>query len=227
VKILLLLLFAWMPLRQETSLEVFVTCRAPEIFSDYRNANFRQVIRPVASGLDVTLQSRTLSLRQWNHALRTDEAYVAALAQPMRLTFIQVRLNALSVAEYLENISALLKSHISYSESELPQDALAVVTKKKANCIGFCNLAQTLLACVGIVSRPVNGFYLREEGEQVEPLPHRWLEIDLPGKQKIFYDPQYQSFSSRYLVANLGFPLERIERFKGIIVKKSKKIVDE
>ncbi len=39
---------------------------------------------------------------------------------------------------------------------------------------------------------------------RVEPVPHRWLEIDLPGERRVFYDPQYQDFSSRYLVTNLG-----------------------
>jgi transglutaminase-like putative cysteine protease len=227
VRMLLLLLYVWTPLRQETSLEVFVTCRTPEIFSDYRNTNFKQEIRPGGDGLNIKIKSRTLSLQNLNHVIRTAELYVAGQDPVVREIFSQVRLNALSVADYLKNISLFLKNQIEYTEADLPQEAAAVLVQKKAHCIGFANVAQTLLACIGIVSRPVNGFYLRENNKRVEPVPHRWLEIELPGKRRVFYDPQYQDFSSRYLVTNLGFPLDRIERFAGVIVRKNKKILDE
>ncbi|MEI6613761.1 MAG: hypothetical protein WCL37_02575, partial [Chrysiogenales bacterium] len=84
-----------------------------------------------------------------------------------------------------------------------------------------------LLACAGIVSRPVNGFYLRENNAVIEPVPHRWLEIELPGERRVFYDPQYQDFSSRYLVTDQNVVFNRIEKFLGVVVKKSKKIMDE
>ena len=227
MRTLLLLLYVWTPLRQETSLEVFVTCQTPEIFSDYHNTNFKQEINPGSDGLNIKIKSRTLSLQNLNHVIRTAERYVAGQDPVVREIFGQVRLNALSVADYLKNISAFLRNRIEYSEADLPQEAAAVLVQKKAHCIGFTSVAQTLLACVGIVSRPVNGFYLRENNKRVEPVPHRWLEIELPGKRRVFYDPQYQDFSSRYLVTNLGVPLDRIERFQGVIVRKNKKIVDE
>jgi transglutaminase-like putative cysteine protease len=227
VKALLLLLYVWTPLRQETNLEVFVTCRTPEIFRDYRNYNFKQEIRPVNDGLKVRLKSRTLNLQNLNHVIRTDERYLSAQGPGIGRVFGQVSKNALSVAEYLNNISLFIKNQIEYTEADLPQEVEAVLGQRKAHCIGFANIAQTLLACVGISSRPVNGFYLREKEGRVEPVPHRWLEIDLPGSRQVFYDPQYQDFSSRYLVINVGLSLERIERFAGVIIKKSKKIVDE
>jgi transglutaminase-like putative cysteine protease len=227
VKILLLLLYVWTPLRQETSLEVFVSCRTPEIFSNYRNFNFKQVIVPAAGGLSVKIRSRTLSLQNLNHLIRPDERFLASQEPVIRHVFEQVRLNALSVADYLRNISEFLRNRIEYSDVDLPQEAAAVLEQAKGHCIGFANVAQALLACVGIASHPVNGFYLSEDHGRVEPVPHRWLEIDLPGERRVFYDPQYQDFSSRYLVTNLGVPLERIERFAGIIVKKNKKILDE
>jgi hypothetical protein len=225
--ILLMLLYVWTPLRQETSLELFVSCRTPELFSNYRNFNFKQEIVPGSGGLNVKIKSRTLSLGNLNHRISPDESYVATQGPQVRLVFAQVRLNALSVADYLENISDFLKNRIEYSEAELPQEAEAVLAQAKGHCIGFANVAQALLACIGIASRPVNGFYLLEERGRVEPVPHRWLEIDLPGERRVFYDPQYQDFSSRYLVTNLGFPLQSIERFAGVIVKKNKKILDE
>ena len=227
MKALLLLLYVWTPLRQETSLEVLVSCRTPEIFSNYRNFNFKQEIVPGAEGLSVKIRSRTLSLQNLNHLIQPDARFIAAQGPELRSVFEQVRLNALSVADYLGNISAFMRDRIEYSEVDLPQDAAAVLMQAKGHCIGFANVAQALLACVGIASHPVNGFYLREDHGRVEPVPHRWLEIDLPGERRVFYDPQYQDFSSRYLVTNLGVPLERIERFAGVIVKKSKKIVDE
>jgi transglutaminase-like putative cysteine protease len=227
VKALLLLLYVWTPLRQETSVELFVTCRTPEIFSDYRNFNFKQEIIPGAGGLRVKIRSRTLSLQNLNHLVRPDGRFIASQAPEIRRVFEQVRTNALSVADYLGNVSAFLRSHIEYSDVDLPQEAAAVLEQEKGYCIGFANVAQALLACVGIPSHPVNGFYLREERGRVEPVPHRWLEIDLPGERRVFYDPQYQDFSSRYLVTRSGVPLERVERFAGVIVRKNKKILDE
>ena len=225
--LLLMLLYVWTPLRQETSLEVFVTCRTPELFSDYRNFNFKQEVVPGVGGLNVKIKSRTLSLGNLNHRIRTAEPYLAAQGPEIRRVFSQVRLNALSVADYLKNINDFLKHRIVYSEADLPQEAEAVLAQAQGHCIGFANVAQSLLACIGIASRPVNGFYLREEGGRVEPVPHRWLEIELPGEHRVFYDPQYQDFSSRYLVTNLGFPLQGVERFAGVVVRKSKKILDE
>jgi transglutaminase-like putative cysteine protease len=225
--LLLMLLYVWTPLRQEISLEVFVTCRTPEIFSDYRNFNFKQEIAPGRDGLNVKIKSRTLSLGNLNHRIRAAESYVAAQGPELRAAFDQVRLNALSLADYLKNINDFLKHRIAYSEAESPQEPEAVLAQASGHCIGYANVARALLACVGIDSRPVNGFYLREEQGRVEPVPHRWLEIDLPGERRVFYDPQYQDFSSRYLVTKTGFPLQGIERFAGVIVKKNKKILDE
>lgn len=227
MKALLLFFFAWASLSQESSLEVFVACRAPEIFSDFRNSNFKQEVVAVSGGLNVKIKSRSLSLRNLNHRVRTDEKYLAAQGQEVRLAFDEVRRQALSLADYLRHISVFLNNRIEYTEADLPQEAAAVLAQKRGHCIGFANVAQSLLACVGIASRPVNGFFLRELEGRVEPIPHRWLEIVLPGERRVFYDPQYQDFSSRYLVTNLGVPLERIERFAGVVVSKTKKILDE
>ncbi len=227
MKALLLLLVAWTSLSQESSLEVFVAVRAPEVFSAYRNFNFRQDVAPAAGGLNVKLKSHSLRWRHLNHRVVVAEGYLAAQGEEVRRAFEQVRLDALSLADYLRNISLFLKNRIVYDEADLPQEAAAVLAQGRGHCIGFANVAQALLAGVGIAGRPVNGFFLREEGGRVEPVPHRWLEIDLPGGRRVFYDPQYQDFSARYLVTNLGVPLESIERFAGIVVRKSKKVLDE
>lgn len=226
MKALLLLLYFWMPLRQESNLEVFVACRTPEIFSNYHNYNFTQEISGNPQGLNVKIKSQTLSLKNLNHAIASDERYVAGQGPLITSVFNQVRKNAISVGEYLRNISFFLKNSITYSEADLPQETVAVLLNRRAYCIGYANVAQTLLACAGIVSRPINGFYLRENNSVIEPVPHRWLEIDLPGERRVFYDPQYQDFSSRYLVTDQSVVFNRIEKFMGVIVKKSKKIMD-
>jgi transglutaminase-like putative cysteine protease len=227
VKTLFLLLYIWMPLRQESNLEVFVACRTPEIFSNYRNYNFKQEISGNPEGLRVKIKSQTFSLKNLNHALGNDENYLAGQDPLIRTVFSQLRQNAISVGDYLQNISFFLTNSISYSEADLPQETMAVLLNRRAHCIGYANVAQTLLACVGIVSRPVNGFYLREKDNVIEPVPHRWLEIDLPGERRVFYDPQYQDFAARYLVTDQSVVFNRIERFLGVVVKKSKKIMDE
>jgi transglutaminase-like putative cysteine protease len=227
MKALLLLLYIWMPLRQESNLEVFVTCRAPEIFSNYRNYNFKQEISGNAKGLNVKIKSQTLNFKNLSHALANDENYIAGQDPLIKALFSRLRQSANSVGDYLQNISFFLKNSITYSEADLPQETVAVLLNRQAHCIGYANVAQTLLACAGIVSRPVNGFYLRENNSLIEPVPHRWLEIDLPGERRVFYDPQYQDFSSRYLVTDPSVVFSRIERFRGVIVKKNKKIMDE
>jgi len=50
---------------------------------------------------------------------------------------------------------------------------------------------------------------------------HPWFKADAAG------DPQYQDFSSRYLVTAPSVAFNRIERFLGVVVKKNKKILDE
>ncbi|HSQ36010.1 MAG TPA: transglutaminase-like domain-containing protein [Candidatus Binatia bacterium] len=227
MKIALMLLFIWMPLRQESRLEVFVSCRTPEIFSNYRNDNFRQDIFSNQDGVHVKIKSRTLSFKSLNHVLGADEAFLAEQRPAVRTVFAQLRQNAISVGDYLQNISLFLKNSISYSEAELPQETAAVLLNRRAHCIGYTHVAQTLLACAAIASRPVNGFYLQENNAVIEPVPHRWLEIVLPGDRRVFYDPQYQDFSSRYLVTDQSVMLNRVERFLGVVVKKSKKILDE
>jgi transglutaminase-like putative cysteine protease len=227
VKILLLLLYIWTPLRQESNLEVLVACRTPEIFSNYRNYNFKQEVSGTADGLSVKIKSQTLSLKNLNHALADDVSYVAGQDPLVRTVYGQLRQNAISIGDYLQNISFFLKNSITYSEADLPQEARAVLLNRRAHCIGYANVAQTLLACAGITSRPVNGFYLRESHSVIEPVPHRWLEVDLPGERRVFYDPQYQDFTSRYLVTDPSVAFNRIERFLGVVVKKSKKIMDE
>jgi transglutaminase-like putative cysteine protease len=227
MKALLLLFYIWMPLRQESNLEVFVACRTPEIFSNYRNYNFKQEIRGNQEGVNVTIKSQTLSLKNLNHAIANDERFVAGQDPLINSVFNQVRKNAISVGEYLQNISSFFTNSITYSEADLPQATTAVLLNRQAHCIGYANVAQTLLACAGIASRPVNGFYLRENNSVIEPVPHRWLEIELPGERRVFYDPQYQDFSSRYLVTDQSVVFNRIEKFLGVVVKKNKKIMDE
>jgi transglutaminase-like putative cysteine protease len=227
MKALLLILYIWMPLRQESNLEFFVACRTPEIFSNYRNYNFKQEISGNSQGLNVKIKSQTLSYKNLNYVIVNDERYVAGLNPLVKTIFSQLRQNAISVGDYLQNISFFLTNSITYSEADIPQETITVLLNRRAYCIGFANVAQTLLACAGIVSRPVNGFYLREKNAVIEPVPHRWLEIDLPGERRVFYDPQYQDFSSRYLVTDQSVVFNRIERFLGVVVKKSKKIMDE
>jgi transglutaminase-like putative cysteine protease len=227
MKALLLLLYFWMPLRQESNLEVFVACRTPEIFSNYRNYNFKQEIRSDGGGLTVKIKSQSLNFKNLNYAVGGDERYLAGLDPLVKSVFDQVRLNAIAIGDYLQNISVFLTNSITYDEADLPQDTASVLFNRRAHCIGYANVAQTLLACVGIASRPINGFYLREDNAVIEPVPHRWLEIDLPGDRRVFYDPQYQDFSSRYLVTDQSIVFNRVERFLGVVVRKSKKIMDE
>ena len=227
MKALLLLFFAWTSLSQESRLEVFVVLPRPRDLQRLPQRQLRPGDRPDRRRTECAIKSRSLSLRNLNHRITVAAGYLAAQGPEVREAFERTRSNALSLADYLRNISLFLKNRIAYTRPTCRRMRRRSLTQEKGHCIGFANVAQALLACVGIASRPVNGFYLREEGGRVEPVPHRWLEIDLPGERRVFYDPQYQDFSARYLVTNLGVSLESIERFAGVVVRKNKKILDE
>ena len=201
----------------------------PEIFSDYRNTNFKQEIVGGAGGLNVKIKSRSLSLRNLNHRVGDRRALSGrpGAGSPPRFRR-RCASNALSLADYLRNISIFLNNRIAYTEADLPQEAAAVLAQN-ARAIASA-LPMSPSRCWPASASPAarsTASILREQDGRVEPVPHRWLEIDLPGERRVFYDPQYQDFSSRYLVTNLGVPFERIERFAGVVVRKSKKILDE
>lgn len=59
------------------------------------------------------------------------------------------------------------------------------------------------------------------------PVPHRWLEITLADGTRFFYDPQHQSFSENYITIKNNIDFKSVKKFKVILLKKSKKIINQ
>jgi len=66
-----------------------------------------------------------------------------------------------------------------------PQDAISVLGRRRGRCSGIANAAVGVLRAAGFPARPVSGLLIRE-GRAV---PHRWLEVALPGAGWVPTDP--------------------------------------
>jgi len=58
------------------------------------------------------------------------------------------------------------------------------------------------------------------------PIPHRWIEILLSNGFKYFYDPQYQNFSSGYIIVKNNVDFKKVKKFKVHLLKKSSEIIN-
>ena len=77
-------------------------------------------------------------------------------------------------------------SSIGFDEEDAgPQNAAAVLQRRRGRCAGLANLSVELLRAAGFQARPVSGLLIGSEG----PIPHRWLECHLPGTGWVATDP--------------------------------------
>ena len=90
------------------------------------------------------------------------------------------------------------------------------------------------LDAAGIRNRIVRGFYLKRKKDPEKaatkiliPIPHRWIEICLSDRVKIFYDPQYQDFSANYLTTRVDINFSEISKFTAKVIKISKGIINK
>jgi transglutaminase-like putative cysteine protease len=232
----LLSMITFSPMKEVENVKISIPTPQHDIFVDYANDNFSQKLTYNDSKKTVTaeLQSSNFLKLNLNFRIAPDEQFMATLEPDARLVIRDLLYDCGTLEEYMNNISFFLKSSISYSEEQIPQDALSVIRNKKANCIGFSNLVKLLLDVVGINNLPVRGFYLKnadipkqqENPYTLIPVPHRWVEIYLTNGAKFFYDPQHQSFSANYITTKNDVDFKRIRRFKVKVIQKSKKIVN-
>ena len=218
MKSAILLLLAIFPVHQEMNLDLMLPGATTEIFSEFRNGNFAQKLIREKQGMIVRIRSRNYFDLSLPEPLFLDSTYVDALDPRLRDVVVVIFRKSPFLGDFLKNISVFLEGSIRYSGEEIPQDPLSVLMNGKAYCVGYCNLVQTLLRSAGISSRFVRGFYLPGNESPLTPVSHRWLEIRANVEMTFFYDPQYQNFSSHYLMLNQGVPFEQIEKFKGYII---------
>jgi len=220
LKSVVLLLLTIFPVHQEMNLDLLLPGAPTEIFSEFRNGNFAQQLIREKDGMIIRIRSRNYFDLNLAEPLFLDSSYLDTLDPRLRDVVVVIFRKSPFLGDFLKNISVFLESSVCYSAEEIPQDPLSVLLNGKAYCIGYCNLVQTLLHAAGISSRSVRGFYLPGSESPLTPVSHRWLEIRANAEMIFFYDPQYQNFSSHYLVLNQSVPFEQIEKFKGYIIGK-------
>jgi len=219
------------PLTEVEQVSVSFPTKQYQIFVDYRNDNFSQQLvyynnRAIVSA---EMQSSNYMGLDLEFRIVPDYPYIEGLNLEMRAVIKDLMGGSESLRDYMASISYFLGRNIRYSDEDLPQSAAMVLVNKRAYCVGYSNLVKVFLDAVGVKSRLVKGFYLREEGGADgfwTPVPHRWVEINLPNGLKFFYDPQYQRFSANYIATKSDVDFKRIKRFKVKVIKQSKKIMN-
>lgn len=225
--LLLAILFFITPLRHVENFQFCLRSNQVDIFPNYANGNFSQKVS-LEKG---RVFSRTRSLNFFdldlNFRIFKNHDYIGKLDREIRELLETLPVNSMTLREFLNHLGNYLKKHIKYSDSDFPQDPVSVITNKKANCIGYSKLFNTLLKAVGVKNRFVRGFYLRKEKDNTWiPIPHRWLEIFLSNGFKYFYDPQYQDFSANYILIKDDILFTRIRKFEVHLIKKNREIIN-
>ncbi len=234
MKILLLLLFFISPLKEVENVIIAFPSTARqdiqqhELFFDYKNGNFSQQITWDKNRVIAKITSiNYIHLNLDNYRVILDKKKLARFDSKTREFVISLYDGSVTLHHYFKNISTFLEESLEYTEEKLPQDASTVIINRKANCVGYANLAAFLLDCVGIKNKVARGFYLLEENERLfQPIPHQWIEIELADGLRFFYDPQRQRFSSHYIVTRDDIDFRKIKKFKILLVKKSKRILN-
>ncbi len=234
MKILLLLLLLastfYDGLIQEVeNIKLSFPAQEQDIFQDYMNENFIQKVTVHSDAIYAEILCTNFMNLNLEFRVIPDEKLLTDIHGEMREVITNLFGRDQSLKTYLMNISYYLRMNIRYLDGSLPQDAESVLLNKKANCIGYSNLVKMFLDSAGIRNRIVRGFYINTNGsdtDEMTPVPHRWVEIELPNKVQFFYDPQYQKFSANYILTLDNTDFKRIKKFKVRLVKKSKKIIN-
>jgi transglutaminase-like putative cysteine protease len=223
----MLLLFVH-PLQEVEQITLSLPISEPPLFSYYRNANFSQAITVKNRELQAEIRNINFSELDFNFRIILDQNFLKDLDEETRFTIRNLYKKTFLFEHYFKKLSDFLKGNIRYNvDGKLPQDARSVLITRTANCIGYANLAGFLLQSVGVKTRIVKGFYLKNgPGQNLVPEPHRWLEIQLEKGDYFFYDPQRQMFSAHYLVTGDDVDFKQIKKFVIHLKEKSKKLVN-
>lgn len=229
MKILILLLFFMIPLREVESIKLsFPTqVQGHDIFIDYANDNFSQKLYTNENRITADIKSVNYVHLNLNFRVFLDKKRLEKLDPEIKEIVLNLFANSITLDHYFKKISPFLEKNIKYTEEGLPQDEVSVLINRKANCVGFSNLAGFFLDCAGVKSRFVKGFYLmKEKGRVLVPVPHKWVEIRLSKGFRFFYDPQRQKFSANYIVIRDDVDFKKIRKFKILLIKNSKEVLN-
>jgi len=226
VWLLVFLLFS--PIRQVDSIRLHFSPPPSQVLTDYETHNYKQTV--IHEGGEVYSEIRSLNFLEINLNFRIfrDTDYLRRQHPLVRRLIDQYPVETINLREFLQHTARFLEEEIRYVDGDYPQDAAAVLFAKKANCIGYSNLLSVLLHAVGVENKLVKGFYLRRVGfRQWIPVPHRWVEIRLANGRRYFYDPQYHTFSSQYVVVRDDTDFTKVKKFKVSLIKQSREMVNQ
>lgn len=222
---LLLLCFLSLPHLQMDMMRLALPLRSQPLIHDYRNSNFSQKAQIEKNRLVCQIETCDYTALARPFRILVDADYIERL--PNRTAGLTRHLLAGSVnlSEYIGSCSTYLRQNIRYRETMSSDDPEQIIASQAANCIGYCSLFQTFLRAGSISSKVIRGFYLqREAGERVRLVPHRWLEITLNEEERIFFDPQYQSFGANYIKTDDAIQFTKIRKFAGRLLKRSQRL---
>jgi transglutaminase-like putative cysteine protease len=229
MKRLIVLLLLIVPLREVENVRLSfpAAIHYREIFSDYTNDNFSQELSRVDGRFTAEVKSTNFLYLNLNFRIMPDSQMLEKLDPENREAVNNLFANSLTFDRFFKNMSFFLEKEIEYSDDNLPQDEIAVLINRRANCVGYANLTAFLLNCVGVKYRFVRGFYLQNgDGQTLTPIPHKWIEIYLSNGDRFFYDPQRQRFSTNYIMARYDVDFTKIRKFKVLVLEKSKRILN-
>lgn len=222
--LLLLLMLTNDPLREVEDLKLIIPSGQHEIFLDYSNDNFSQKLAFRDNSIFAEIKSSNFFDLNLNFRVFPNHNYMASLEPEVKEIVMELFGGEQSLKSFMTNVSFYLEDNIRYSDVGLPQDATSVIINRRANCVGFSNTVKLFLDSAGVRNQMVRGFYLKQGKKGLIPIPHRWVEIQLPNGVKFFYDPQYQRFSANYITTIKDIDFKTVRKFRINLIKKSRKL---
>lgn len=197
-------------------------------FSSYQNSNFSQTLKPAGQNLNCRIDARDYRPLTRHFRIIPDADFIDSLSAETAETTRQLLAGSADLSEYIRSCSQFVKRKLRYDETADSMDPDTILQRGEANCIGYCALFGLFLRAGSISSRVTRGFFLSSDAAgHVLLTPHRWLEITLNAREKIFFDPQVQSFSASYIKADDNIEFTKIKRFAGRLVKRSQRLSNQ
>jgi len=226
MQIIFLIFLLVSPIKHVELLEIQINTNQKSIFKNYSNDNFKQILNINKNVIEIKTESSNYKQLDLNFRVIPNEAYIKKLSKELKKAVYSVLNGSYTLNDYMINISNFLRKKIKYSLENIPQTPGSVIVNKKAHCVGFSNLTKVFLKGIGVNSKIVQGFYLKKNKKAIIPIPHKWVEIELSNGYLYFYDPQYQKFSSNYVVVNDSIVFSKVKKFKIKLIKYIKKMTN-
>ncbi len=227
MKFILIILLLFSPARQIEQIDVKIITEQNSIFPDFENDNFKQNVNTYGNIVNIMIENSNYLDLNLNHRLFINPTILNSTGKYLKQVFNELYSENITLRIFLQNISFYLRDNINYWENSPFKTPEEVIISKKANCIGYSALVKQLLEIVDIRTIYVSGFYLKKTRKKsYDPVPHRWLELILPGTASFYFDPQYQGFKANYIVVRPGKDFRTIKKFKINFIKIEKKFIN-